>query len=125
MARLDLFDIDMSLEVDPSTRDLKTTYNEEAVNQSIDLFLTNPYRIGVGLTNRIFSMVFSDMKVEQIADLKDTIETEFRRSYYLIAFKKFNLIPDSGNRRMLASIDWYIPKSTLSGQYVRYWHQPS
>ena len=125
MGIYEFFDIDASLTVDPDTKDLKELYNDQAVNQAIDIFISNPYRIGVGTTNRIFDMVFNDVRFVDINDLTITLEDNFKRGFNLIAFNEIIVIPQPNKKRYRITLNWFIPNTDISGTYDRYWNQPT
>ena len=124
MPVIELFDVDMNMQVDPLTRDLKTLNNEDAVNQSIDLFITNPRRIGVGLSNTIFEYVFSDVSLTSVSHLTDDIKEQFKQGYPLLTIKTFIITPEPTKRRLKVYMEWSIDETTLTGVYTRYWNQP-
>jgi hypothetical protein len=124
MANLNLFDIDIDLQKSPDTNDFVELANHECVNQSIDLFITNPYRIGKGLTNRIFASVFSDLNSQTEDDLADSILEEMELRYPFLTVEGINVESDHRNRRIKIKMYWSLREGALSGEYQRYWYQP-
>lgn len=123
MFTLRLFDIDKSLEIDSSTKDFKTVYNEEAVNQSIDVFLTNPYRIGRGLTNSLFTSVFADIGIKKEIDIQRDIEIEMERNYPFISVRYIDVTSIPEQRKIKVFLRWSLKGTEVTGDYTRYWEQ--
>lgn len=119
---LQLFDIDQDLIEDPTTKDLKEIYNEEVINQSIDLWISVPYRIGEGMTNNILATIFSDLNTKTEIDLVRDIEESFEDNYQMLLLRNVEVESDPENRRIYVSIDWSIKNfPNISGTYNRYW----
>jgi len=118
---LQIFDMDIDLQESPETKDLTDVYNEDAVNQSIDLFVTYPYRISKGLTNRIFTKIFSDLTFKTETDIIRDIEDEFEENYPLLELNNVEVERIPNLRKLKIKIDWKIRGYELSGTYKRYW----
>jgi hypothetical protein len=118
---LQLFDLDYDLKEDPNTKDFKELYNEEAVNQSIDIWISMPYRVGQGYTNSIISRVFTDLNYKEIVDFQRDIATEFERNYPMLQLINLKVTPDTVKRYLYVSLSWKLVKFDLYGQYTRYW----
>jgi len=121
MATVKLFDLDQSLKEDPTTKDFKELYNKDVVNQSIDIFLSNPYRIGVGLSNRIFDSVFADMNGSTDFELSNSLKTSFANDYPFIQIQSLKVTTDPTQRRLKIQMIWNIPNFQLTGDYTRFW----
>jgi len=119
--QVQLFDIDLDLKVDPNTNDFKELYDEDTVNQSIDLFLSNPYRIGTGLTNGLFNMLFTDIQVSTVEDIKRVIREEFEYNYPMVIIDSLIVHKESNQRRIRISMRWTLAEVSLSGTFDRYW----
>jgi hypothetical protein len=119
---LQLFDIDYNLKEDPNTRDLKELYNIDAVNQSIDIWLTVPYRIGKGLSNGLLAQVFINISQKTTIDIQRDIEDEFKRNYQVLNILQVLVTPEPVNLRYKIKVYWQIPNTSVSGVYNRFWY---
>jgi len=120
---LSVFDIDLDLQVDNTTRDLKELYDDEAINQSIDIWISVPYRIGVGYTSSLIGLVFTDIGQKTDSDIADDIESEFERNYQLLKLNSVQVESDENNRKIFVKIDWRLKDYPLAGTYQRYWEK--
>lgn len=120
---IQVFDIDYDLEEDSSTKDLTVLYNEDAINQSIDVWISVPYRIGVGYTNSLINQIFIDIQLKTEIDLARIIQEEFERNYYMLKLRGVIVESDPNNRRVYVSISWELRDyPEISGTYQRYWN---
>jgi hypothetical protein len=118
---LKLFDLDLDLKQDSYTKDLKELYNIDVINQSIDIFLTTPYRIGKGFTNSLFDKVFTDINFKNNIDIARDLEEEFTINYQLLKINDITIESDTKNRRIFVRLDWAVKDFGISGNYSRYW----
>ena len=123
MANVVVSDIDLSFIPDPDTKDLKDIYQVEAVNQSIDLFISNPYRIKQGLTNNIFTMVFSDLSYADSYTLSSMVSNQIVNNYRILDIISLVVEPIIEKRKYYIKLVWRLKNTTLSGTYERYWEQ--
>ena len=119
---LQLFDIDYDLQEDPDTKDLKELYNEDAINQSIDLWLSHPYRIGVGNTNTLINYLFTDLIVKTEQDIANIISREFDRNYQMIRLLDIDVVSELNKRRIYVKLEWELKNYDVSGIYTRFWY---
>lgn len=120
---IQLFDLDYNLDVPSDTKDIKDIYNEDAVNQSIDLWIMVPYRLGVGLTNNLAQILFADINVKTEEDIKEEILTTFSRFYSALNIDYLKVDSDPNNRRIFVSLNWSLKNYNLSGNYTRFWNE--
>jgi len=118
---LKLFDLDYDLQADSTTNDFKELYNVDAINQSIDIWLTTPYRIGEGFTNNLLSLVFSDINLKTEDDIRNEILDEMENNYQFLEVQNLRIESDPKNRRIYVSLDWMVKTYEVSGNYSRYW----
>ena len=116
-----LFDLDLDLQEDITTKDFKEIGDEEVVNQSIDIFITTPYRIGQGITNNLLNVLFTDMKTKTKFDIMRDIEEEFEEHYQLVKIDRLDVDLDYNNRRIYVILEWSLNGFDMSGKYSRYW----
>jgi len=121
MANIDLFDVDLSLKEDTLTKDIKEIYNEDVINQSIDIFVSNPYRIGVGLTNQVFDRVYTDIVTENLFELEQDLVQEFQENFNIITVNELTVEPINGNRALKIQLFWTLTGYELQGTYRRIW----
>lgn len=123
MAELNLFDINYDLTTDPTTKDFREIYNEEVVNQMLDLYIGTPYRIGQGLTNNIFYNLFSDITLTTEEDLQIELQDQFKRYFQFLNVLDLEVTPEPEKRRIYIRLTWSLRGTTIAGFYQRYWSE--
>jgi hypothetical protein len=119
---LKIFDIDYDLTIDPNTKDYKELYNEDAINQSIDLWLSHPYRISLGWQNALINYVFSDLTNTTEDEIRDIVEDELARNYQIISVQSVEVEIDYNKRRIYISVSWRLADfPSVAGVYTRFW----
>ncbi len=118
---LRVFDIDYDLKMDPDTKDFKELVNEEAVNQSLDLFITTPYRIGIGYTNNLLNILFTDLTQKTKNDVIIEIQESLTDNYQILDWNVIDVDIDYIKRTIYVYIEWSFKDFDLSGKYSRYW----
>jgi len=121
-ADIQLFDLDQSLKLDPATKDFKELYNQDAINQAIDLFIANPYRIGVGLSNSLFDSVFTDLVGSETQELGFRIRKEFQENFTILRITSLFVSPEPEQRRIRIQLVWEMADFNLTGSYLRFWN---
>jgi len=117
-----VFDIDAALVNDPTTKDLKELYNEDAVNQAIDLWINTPYRIGVGYGNGILTSLFESMTSDMPNELQNLILKEFKNNFTMVTVKGVKADSFPNERMVKVQLSWQLTGYALSGVYTRYWN---
>lgn len=116
-----IFDIDKSLKADTLTKDFKDIYNEDAINQGIDIYLTNPYRIGHGTVNTIFSSLYMDIANGSEDGLIRSITDSLSKTFPEIVVKNIVAEPQPSQRSIYIRVEWEMSLYNITGTYTRYW----
>jgi hypothetical protein len=119
---IQVFDLDKTLTEDPETKDFKEVYNEEAINQAIDLWVNTPYRIGQGYTNSLLSMVFSTIDSNMPFELQSVIQQEFTNNFTVIIVTSLVVDTMPNERMVKIKMGWKMRQYNISGVYSRYWN---
>jgi len=123
MAQVFLFDIDTSLKVDPSTGDFQEVIGAEVVNQALDIFITNPYRVGIGLTNTLFNTIFTDLDALSEDTLIANITTQIETFFRIIEIKGLQIQVFAPERKIKISLKWKLRNFNVVGELNRFWSQ--
>lgn len=121
MASTRLFDIDQALKPSAVTGDLVDLYNEKAVNQSIDLFISNPYRIGEGLSNTIFSSIYTDFQEDDLVDFQASLAQSLARDLPILEVVDLQVFPEPLLRRIRVQFVWRLKGFSMTGKYNSFW----
>jgi hypothetical protein len=118
-----LFDLDISMAPDAVTGDLTDLYNEEAVNQSIDLWISSSYRVERGNTSGVGNYLFTDLDNKSNEIIKQEIQQEFEDNFSIINVDDLQVESDTQTRKIKINISWSLKNINISGEYSRYWNQ--